>query len=186
MVGVSDKAPRAAATVSVEAEIPEAPPVTETDGKNSGIVVAPRLAGVDVATAATPGTAVASEVTLSVSAPPSVVGVIVTPPAAEAVAESVPATPLPPPDHSCSSGTLSARPAQLLSSARNRSGATGAAPSSDDTSSDEEPLPQWKLVKSRRRKKRKNTEMSPSNTVSDSSPKSGCLVIETDSSFETF
>ena len=133
-VGGSDKAPRTAATVSVEAEMPEAPPVTETDGKNPGIVVAPRLAGVGVATAATPGTAVASEVTLSVSAPPSVVGVILTPPAAEAVAESVPATPLPPADHSCSSGTLSVRPAQLLSSARNRSGAAGAAPSSDDTS----------------------------------------------------
>ena len=101
--------------------------MTETDGKHSGIVGAPRLAGVGVATAATPGTAVASEVTLSVSAPPSVVGVILTPPAAEAVAESVPATPLPPADRSCSSGTL-------LSSARNRSGAAGAAPSSDDTS----------------------------------------------------
>ena len=137
--------------------------MTETDGDNSGIVGAPRLAGVDVATAATPGTGVASEVTLSVSAPPSVVGVT----AAELVAESVPATLLPP-------------------HARNRSGATGAAPSSDDTSSDEELLPQWKLVKSKRRKKRKNTEMSPCNTVSDSSPKSGCLVVVTDSSFETF
>ena len=71
-------------------------PVTETEGDGTG-VVAPRPAGVDMATAATPGTGVASEETLS--APPSVVGVIVTPPAAEIVAESVPATPLP--DRSC-------------------------------------------------------------------------------------
>ena len=101
----SDKAPRMAATVSVRAEVPEAPPVTETDGDGTG-VVAPRPVGGDMATAATPGTGVASEETLSVSAPPSVVGVI--------------------------------QPAQPLSSARNRSGATGAAPS-DDMSSDEEP-----------------------------------------------
>ncbi len=183
---VRDKAPRTVAPVLVQAEVPGALPGTETVGDNSGpdIVDPPRLAEVDVATAATPGTGVASVVTLPVSAPPSVVGVILTPPTAEAVAESAPAKPLP--DHSCSSGTLSVRPAQLLSSARNRSGANGASHSSDDTSSDEEPLPQWKLVKSKRRKKRKNTEMSPSNTVSDNSPKSGCLVIVTDSSFETF
>ena len=97
-------------------------------------------------------------------------GVIVTPPAAETVADSVPATPLPPTDRSCSS--------------RNRSYATVAAPSSDDMSSDEEPRPHWNLVK--HRKKRKMTEMSPSNTVSDSSPKSGGLLIVTDSSFETY
>ena len=93
MVGVSDMASRTVATVSVQAEELEAPHVTETDG--SGII-APRLARVAVATAATPGTGVASEETLSVSAPPSVVGVILTPPATEVVAESVPATPLPP------------------------------------------------------------------------------------------
>ena len=146
--------------VSDRAEVPQALPVTETDGDGTG-VVAPRQAGVDMATAATPGTGVASEETPSVTAPPSVVGVIVTPPAADTVADSVPATPLPPPDRSCSS--------------RHRSYATVAAPSSDDMSSDEVPRPQWNLVK--RRKKRKMTEMSPSNTVSDSSPKSGGLLI---------
>ena len=143
--------------------------MTETDGDGTGVVVT-RPAGVYMATAAAPGTGVASEETLSVSAPPSVVGVIVTPPAAETVADSVPATPLLPPDRSCSS--------------RHRSYATVAAPSSDDMSSDEEPRPQWNLVK--HRKKRKVTEMSPSNTVSGSSPKSGGLLIVTDSSFETY
>ena len=190
-VAGSDKAPRTTAPDSVQAKVLETPPVTETDGGGTGVVdvsvraevpqalpvtemdgdgtgvVAPRQAGVDMATAATPGTGVASGETPSVSAPPSVVGVIVTPPAAETVADSVPATPLPPPDRSCST--------------RNRSYATVAAPSSDDMSSDEEPRPQWNLVK--RRKKRK---MSPSNTVSDSSPKSGGLLIVTDSSFETY
>ena len=63
--------------------------MTETDGDGSG-VVSHRLAGVDGATAATSRTAVASEETPT--APPSVVGVIVTPPTAEVVAESVPAT----------------------------------------------------------------------------------------------
>ena len=48
-----------------------------------------------MATAATSGTEVASDETPSLSAPSSVVGIIVTPPAAEVVAESVPATPLP-------------------------------------------------------------------------------------------
>ena len=193
-VAGSDKAPRTRGPDSIQAKVLETPPVTETDGGGTGVVdvsdraevpqalpvtetdgdgtgvVAPRQAGVDMATAATPGTGVASEETPSVTAPPSVVGVIVTPPAADTVADSVPATPLPPPDRSCSS--------------RHRSYATVAAPSSDDMSSDEVPRPQWNLVK--RRKKRKMTEMSPSNTVSDSSPKSGGLLIVTDSSFETY
>ena len=107
-----------------------------------------------MATAATPGTGVASEETLPVSAPPSVVGVIVTPSAAEIVVESVLATPLQPPDRNCSSGTLTLKPAKPLSSARYRSDVTGAATSSDDISSDDEPRPQWNLVKSKRRKKR--------------------------------
>ena len=34
----SDKAPRTAATVSVRAEVPETPPVTETDGDGTGVV----------------------------------------------------------------------------------------------------------------------------------------------------
>ena len=78
---VRDKAPRTVATVLVQAEVPEALPGTETVGDNSGpdIVDPPRLAEVDVATAATPGTGVASVVTLPVSAPPSMVGVIRTP-----------------------------------------------------------------------------------------------------------
>ena len=81
--------------------------------------------------------------------------------------------PLPALDGSGSSAITSLRPqtaprAQRPSSALDtgsRSGATGATPSSDDMSSYEEPLPQWKLVKSKRRKKEKHKNVPQQHPV---------------------